>query len=591
MPFGKMGFFVKSLQSSAQIFLQTAGATGFEPAAGWILRGTFWAHCLSRERLARAGRGFFSLDQRRVFASQAGMKKTASLLICIGLFAGTSSTALALSKASFPSILQRLTPEKNYITASVPQLAQLNAAPSLEAAAQIVRDMVYSQIALQPKSQALPQDAVVFDALIKKRQLTFVIVPGLLGEFIQTRAFEEVFSRPSSYQKTWQSLALKSGLTDPRLDLQKFADENRPIGEMIDAASIDDKSGKPLIKVIILTTKLGSLESVGDNVKQAQVFNRRLEKYVQISHDQNLVLLGYSRGTPLALEMITQAQKQNLSYFSKVKGLVAHAGVIMGSSLADLTADESTESGRLFAGARELADSLQYSHDPLLHAVKYAENSAAIAKFVGLVALNTKPNFLSTLKTIQNGDFHATSALILGMIDQLKLLMITDFNGHVSRVKTLISEILISVEQLRTGPSKQWWTSHDLPKNIDYYSLSAVMVDKDRGGIEQTVYQAHEGYDDTLDDDGLLDNKRTYEKATGIALNDSQVAIHQSQFLPGVIAGLNPHNQDLNFQSLGILQTHHWGVSLKAVNAESDGRVSPFPREKILQALAIYLNQ
>jgi hypothetical protein len=519
------------------------------------------------------------------------MKNTSLFLICLSLVSFSASSTFAVAKIGLPAILQRLTPEKNYIAAEVPQLAKLNAASSLEAAAQIVREMKYSEIAVQPKAPALPADAATFDALIRKRQLTFVIVPGLLGEFIKTRAFEEVFSRPSSYQQTWQNLAQKSGLTDPRLDLENFAYENRPIGEMIDAASIDDKNGKPLIKLIILTTRMGSLESVGDNVKQAEVFNRRLEKYVQISKDQNLVLLGYSRGTPLALEMITQAQKKNLSYLARVKGLVSHAGVIMGSSLADLTADENTDSGRLFAGARELSDSLQYSHDPLLHAVKYAENSAAIAKFVGLVALNTKPNFLSTLKTIRNGDFRAISTLILGIIDQLKLMMVTDFNGHVSRVKMLINEILISVEQLRTTSSKQWWAQHDLPKNINYYSVSAVMVDKDRGGIEQTVYEAHEGYNDTLDDDGLLDNKRTYEQATGIALNDSQVAIHQSQFLSGVIAGLNPHNQNLNFQSLGILQTHHWGVSLQAVNAESDGRVSPFPREKILMALAIYLNQ
>jgi hypothetical protein len=274
-----------------------------------------------------------------------------------------------------------------------------------------------------------------------------------------------------------------------------------------------------------------------------------------------------------------------------VKALIAYAGVVMGSSLADLTADQNTESGRLFEAAKDLSSSLRYSDSIVDRGLRTTENSAAIAKFVGLFALNSKLDLSAAIDSSHNADFHATSQLIIGMINELGWMMASDFNGHVSRLKTFIDEILIAVAQLRSDYLKAWWMRSDLPKSVVYYSVSAVMVDKDHPGIEQEIFQAKEGYADTLDDAGLLDNKRTYEKATGFAMNDSQVAIHQSQFLPGVIAGLNAKNSGLNIQSLGILQTHHWGASLRTVNVMKDGRTNPFPRETVLTSLAIYLNQ
>ena len=74
-------------------------------------------------------------------------------------------------------------------------------------------------------------------------------------------------------------------------------------------------------------------------------------------------------------------------------------------------------------------------------------------------------------------------------------------------------------------------------------------------------------------------------------MNDSQVAVYQSLFLPQMISNLNPQNSGLEFKQLGLLETHHWGVALEVVNKMRDGRLNPFPREKVLLALAAYLNQ
>lgn len=501
-----------------------------------------------------------------------------------------ASQSFAQSKLSFAAILQNLSAKSN-VSAELPNADRLYAAKTIDEAGQIVKSMDYSAIATQKKSTISATESAGYSSILRKKQLTLVIVPGLLGEFIDIRAFEDLFSKDSSYKKTWKQMADQSRVTDVRLNLENYAYENTPLSEEINAASIDDENGQPLVKVIIFTTKLGSLESIGDNADRAATFNSRLEKYIQLTNDKNLVLIGYSRGTPLALEMVTQAQAKKLNYLSRVQSLVSYAGVVMGSSLADVTADQSTSSGKLFAAAQKMANSLQFSTGFWDRLIKQNENTAAIAEFAATVAANSTLDLQGNLNSVQKGDFSSTSTLILKVLADLGLKSASDFNGHVNRVKTFVNAILTSVIQLRSENRRAWWMTHTLPKNINYFSLSAVMVDQNHSALEKEIYESKQGYNDTLDDIGLLQNRHDYEKASGFALNDSQVALHQSQFLPGVITELNANNKDLKIQSLGVLQTHHWGASLRVVNAMKDGRMNPFPREQVLTGLAIYLNQ
>lgn len=507
-----------------------------------------------------------------------------------------ASQSFAQSKLSFAAILQNLSAKSN-VSAELPNADRLYAAKTIDEAGQIVKSMDYSAIATQKKSVISATESAGYESILRRKQLTLVIVPGLLGEFIDTRAFEDLFSKETSYKKTWQQIATRSGLTDQRLNLEKYAYENIPLSEEISAASIDDKNGQPLVKVIIFNAKLGSLESIGDNTSRAAAFNRRLEKYVQLTNDQNLVMIGYSRGTPLALEMVTQAQAQNLNYLSRVQSLVSYAGVVMGSALADVTADLSTSNGKMFAAAQKYSNSLQYDKgftgiSSLWTKSALQINTEALAEFTATALQNAPPPDLQgNLNSAKKGDFGSITTLIQSVLVDLGVKAVNDFNGHVSRVKTFINAMLTAVGELRSENRAAWWKTHTLPKTINYYSLSAVMVDQNHSALEKLIFNAKEGYNDTLDDAGLLQNMHDYEKASGFALNDSQVALHQSQFLPNVIAGLNANNKDMKIQSLGILQTHHWGASLRVVNAMKDGRMNPFPREQVLTGLAIYLNQ
>lgn len=502
------------------------------------------------------------------------------------------STALAVtshSETSFPEILKSLTSDHKNIVTDIPELTALNQTESIEQARALLANKTISDAVSIMNSAAFDQKQIL--NLIREKQITFVIVPGVLGEFINTRAFEEIFSRASTYKNTWNSLVRLSNATDERFDLQKNGLKTELLSDLVNAASIDDANGRPLIKVVILKTFLGSLESVGSNAEQAKIFNRRLEKYVKLSQDKNLVLLGYSRGTPLALEMLVQAKAEKLSYLKSVKTLVSYAGVVMGSTLADVTEDENSESGRLYKAAMLLYNSLKLSKTMLDRPMRMADNSAAISKFMFALGTNSKFDPEAFLSNTRSGDFKTVAALIAQVTTQLGLSSLYDFNGHVERVKLFIKKVITAADELKTSSRTAWWKSNTLPKDIQYYSIAAAMVDPDKGSLEKSIFESLEGYSNSLDDKSLLANMRSYEKLTGVSLNDSQVAVHQSLFLPGLISKLNPMNMGLKVKALGLLETHHWGVSLQVVNKMKDGRLNPFPREKVLLALAAYLNQ
>ena len=494
--------------------------------------------------------------------------------------------AVKAKAESFPDILRALTAGKSNIVMEVPEINSLMQAKDMNSARAILQNKSLLSY-LNPAHNEVPMGNIA--GLLRKRTLTIVVVPGVLGEFIDTRAFEEIFARNSSYRREWETRSRMA--VDERFALEKQGNQQELLSNLINAASIDDSSGQPLVKLVILRTLLGSMESVGSNNEKALIFNRRLQKYLNIMKDQNIVLLGYSRGTPLALEMITQAERNRLPYLASVKGVVSYAGVIGGSALADVTDDPNSESGQQLAAARLLLSKLQLSNSLLDRPGKRLANAGAINEFLFTFAKTSQFDPNAFLETARAGDFKTVMALIAKMVTELGFKDVLDFNGHVNRMKTFITQILTAVEGLKSKSMIAWWKTHRLPKNIKYYSLAAAMVDPSQSADAKTIFESQSGYNDSLDDKSLLENQRAYTKVTGVSLNDSQVAVYQSLFLPEVIKTLNPQNAGLSMESLGLLETHHWGVALQVVNKMKDGRTNPFPRERVLLALAAYLNQ
>ena len=200
----------------------------------------------------------------------------------------------ARAEVTYTELLKSLTLNKKNIVSEIPELKLLNNSDSLEKAREILLKTSYYNLLNTPST--VNQNQVV--SLVKQRQITFVVVPGVLGEFIETRAFEELFARNSTFKMQWQKLSDGANASDSRFNLESNSEKAEKLSNLINAASLDDSSGQPLFKIIILKTHMGSLESVGSNVDKAKIFNRRLQKYMNLTQDRNLVMLGYSRGTP-----------------------------------------------------------------------------------------------------------------------------------------------------------------------------------------------------------------------------------------------------------------------------------------------------
>jgi hypothetical protein len=494
----------------------------------------------------------------------------------------------AQAEIRFVDLLKSLNPDKQNVVTELPYSNDLMSAQDIKSAEKI---MIEKQPVFDMNKSKGKVSNFQIASLLKRKNTTIVIVPGVLGEFIDGRAFEEIFSRPSTYGQKWQELVERSQIYDERFALEKMATEQVPLGDVVNAASIDDKNGRPLLKLVILKNIFGSLESVGSNQEIAKILNRRIEKYINLTGDKNIVLLGYSRGAPLALEMVTQAQKNKLTYLSKVKAVVSYAGVLFGTALADVTADPNSESGRLLLAVKKLRNELQLSYSILDRPFARANNTDAISTFVSELASNSDFDANFFLSNARSGDFKTVAALISKVSSELGLMSLGDFNGHVLRTQKFIDEIILAVDELKSDSLIKWWSQNNLPSHIKYISIAAAMVDPQNSEVEKEIFDSSVGYNNSLDDMSLINNMRLYKEITGIAMNDSQVALHQSVFLKKTIAQLNPANSKIDFRNLGVLQTHHWGVSLQVVNKMKDERLNPFPREKVLLALTAYLNQ
>jgi len=219
----------------------------------------------------------------------------------------------------------------------------------------------YSPTSLLQEAAALP-GSLPLSAMAEqaqKQDILIVIVPGIFGEFIDQRAFEEVMSADSSFREAFvakakaaranvdceSSLDNTSDGCTPQEMLSSLTLRNNDHGlrsvelERVVHTSSVEAEGKTLAKVMLLNVEGMSLESLGDNASRATTFNNRLEQAFRIMGrtPRNIVLVGYSRGTDFALEMLAQAKSSTPTkpWLKNVRGVVSLGGVVFGSALAD----------------------------------------------------------------------------------------------------------------------------------------------------------------------------------------------------------------------------------------------------------------
>ena len=462
------------------------------------------------------------------------------------------------------------------------------------------------------------------DAILRKKPVTMVIVPGIFGEFIQVRPFEDVLEKDSAFKKDFEAkvqAALAANSKDAR-DLtyvsSKLSFENRELDQLVHVGSIDDSQGRPLVRVVMLYAPFASLETLGDNAKRAAMLNRRLEKYLALTGEQDVVLVGYSRGTSFALDMVAKAEKQKKPWLSKLRGLVAMNGVIWGSTTADQTADPNEKASKALQFMKSYVDELQPidvlagggprwipAHLRPLNASQLAQiarNTAAHARFaanmltLGVSGAPVGGGDDGLARSYMSVDFMGQAVLLQRFLDEMGLKdprrFFGEYSDNIRRAKHLVRAALTGIDQLRTESRENWFKSNTLPTSVRYYAITSAMANPGDSPLSLEAFSNPITYAaGSFEDTYLLQNRNNYAKASGVALNDSQVAIPQASFLPKAILALNPRQKPLDTKFLGVLNSHHWGDVLRIVFPLRDGRVNAFPREALLKALAAQVSK
>jgi len=435
------------------------------------------------------------------------------------------------------------------------------------------------------------------DARLAKAVPLVIVVPGVFGEFIKTRAFEEVFANEaSSFHRTWLNAVQSSqdpALTqDTYFSLDANSNVTAKLLDLMSVASIDDADGHPLVNALLFNTPRFSLESLGTSPSISAIFSRRLSKFFALMGvPSRIVFVGYSRGTSVALDMLAEASTRQDAWVTHVGTMVSLGGVVFGSDLADQANVPGSDTNREIVLVRALHDELQVPGDDAslfgtMHIA--AENTAAWAAFVAQLAL-INPSFTpaSLARMAYYSDVTSSLGIIMQFWQDLGLTsFVTGYSANIVKFKKLVQAVLEGVDDLTTPTRLAWWRSHALPTNVRYLTLAATMSDPAAKG-EADLVNSPVGFNPTAVDDQLLrNNYASFKAATGFALNDSQMALHKTIFWPGLIASLSPGGAHLDTGFLGIAGTHHWGLALRIVNENADGSVNPFPRAALLKALA-----
>jgi pimeloyl-ACP methyl ester carboxylesterase len=441
------------------------------------------------------------------------------------------------------------------------------------------------------------------------RNLTIVLVPGMFAEFIKNRAFEDVLEKPSAESTAFSKLvAAEKAKHNPNAvdsveDVHLFipgadaASEENPIDldKVINVADFDTHGAH--VKVILLHTPFASLESLGSVKETAPVFNRRLEKYLALTGKQEMAFVGYSRGTPVGLEMLAEAKAENKAWVKDVKAMISLSGVSFGSALADdATANPNNPTKQLLDGVTQTANSLELFPDGADFVTKtriFNANSAKWVKFgvsAGRIAsgMFKGGSMANTISMLQVNP-QAPLGIFLQMWKELGLNKpLGDYNANIHRFQHFLDALNTTTSELSSASRATWWQKHEVPKNVTYYAMTAAMSDPGANAVEKDFYASPLGYGGgSYDDVMLIQNRKDYETVSGVALNDSQVSVVQEAFIPGVIGSWNSANKGLKTKYLGVCNTHHWGMALRQVNKMLMGQVNGFPRAALLRSLAI----
>lgn len=435
-------------------------------------------------------------------------------------------------------------------------------------------------------------------------RVTFVVIPGVFSELIENNPFAAVLNLPNSLLRDqWrkslaESSAAGNDTSDLSFDLKKATDVATPLDQLAAFSSID-ANGESLANLVLMKAPRLSLESVGPLDTAADKIERRLTKIFQILGEtpRNLVIIGYSRGTPVALELLSHAEDAaglaKAPWLSNVKAMIALGGVNYGTDAADEAfnlrhrATPPTEA-KLMAAIQGMVNSMKEipaGVSVVERARQVVANSVAIGKATATFLAMGK-----AIKTLQPpasaGNPPPNPQDILHVAFQVAFQEFqlqkfgSEYNLNVRRFRRILTDAVEAVHELTSGARLDWWRHHTIPtSDIRYYSISGVMYNPP--SADNVSFNPKDP-----DDVTLAFQFAQFAKLNGNQLNDSQMDTIRVRFWPEIAQLLNPAQSPFRASFLGVVGTHHWGLALDGVAMPPSRKdlFNPFPRASLLKA-------
>lgn len=442
---------------------------------------------------------------------------------------------------------------------------------------------------------------------LESTPITIIFVPGIYGElfseFIGVRPFENILSQSakSKFHKRWRAEFSRSPLQDSHflidrmtLDNKQAASSEVALTRLVEVSSIDTQD-KPAVRYVVLNTPKWSFESMGKIGSTAKVFNRRLSKFFKIMDDlQNVVLVGFSRGTAIALEMLSQAEHHKLPWRSKIKAMVTLGGTTYGGLLGDEIARKGSPVRSWYeAIADDLYDGLREASGNRAKFLAGIKNTSTFVRAhrrtMNALSSIRSQELLQWVKESRRANLSPFGDLIKEARDKFLSNPIRDFNLNVRKLKRFLSAFAWSIYELSTSQRMEWWKNNTLPSHIRYYAIAATMAGK--GTVVNGVSLAENKFAYSFPSIDFLSFQSWYQLAVDASqamLNDGQVYLHQARFWPKFSSQLNKENTFLQQQSrfLGVLGTSHTAMALPRILNKTD---NPFPRKALLKAIAAFV--
>ncbi len=417
---------------------------------------------------------------------------------------------------------------------------------------------------------------------------TFVFINGLASEFVETLPFAELFEiKNSELAEKWATIVEQLRPMDHVFDLTLNAEQNIPLKELVEVRSLV-QNNHTLFNFIYLKPIYRSMESIGTIAHSAQIYQRRIDKILPLlGITDNVYLFGHSRGTAIALEMLSNAKDDPAKnpWFNATRGLISLSGVIFGSEMVDsLLHDEKKPTYNQLHAIEVFLDEAHILDGDMGQKAKIFAHNLKLIGDLGLSfgAMSLKgydPEIMKALTQTTPHQLKELFKVIIGPFLKWNQSPGQFYNENLLKLKIFLQGIYEGLNELSSQSRITWWERHSIPGgDFLYYAIPTSMNPND---LSEDLY-----HQDTLDFKALKLGYLAFRKDFGFDLNDSQLPMHRTIFWPHVIHQLNMRSPLIKTKTLSVLANHHWGVTMQTVQETRAKTKNPFPRLAFLKALA-----